>query len=341
MLVHKQRAARRQRDAERESSSKSMSIVTSQSSDGDLARKPDLPLVEPTTTSTVAKQSNSREGFISHEYLASNKGGRRITKKIDVHENAAPVLEASKTRHQDDAQKQVVSLNAIAMRRNSTGKNPEMNNIFSTLLNIAAGNPKFGEFFDANSPRANQIQNVITKHNIKRSELRAFATTANNMVKQFRKSKNNQFLKQSIMQRPDYGGNHNFLQILLKHCRELNIVVVTDGMDITSENAKQKKIYLVHSLLALGNEEACRQLVKQNNTLKSERPDCEHKDCTAAVGTGGGGKYCPDCIPTVSHIQHSHFFPQSFHPLILSIIPHPDSTAPFPTRTGRETDTTK
>lgn len=306
------------------------------------SRKPDnlpqlpQPLVEP--TSTVAKQSNRREGFESFEYLASNKDGIRIMKKIEVHEEAAPVLQASKTRYQDNAQKLSVSFNTIAMRRNSTGKNPEMNNVLSSLLIIAAGNPMFGEFFDADSLRANQIQNVIAKHNINISELRAFATTAYNIVKQFRKPKNNQWLKQSILQRPDYGG-HNFLSTILVRLRELNVIAVTDGTDINAENAKVKKIYLISSLLTLGNEDACRQIVTQSTLPTMERFDC--RNCNNAIANnGGGGQYCLAHIPTVSHIQLPHFFPRSFHPLILSIIPHSDSTAPFPMRTGRQTDGT-
>ena len=281
--------------------SKSMSIVTSQSSDGDLARKPDLPLVEP--TSTVAKQSNRREGFVPFVYPASTKGGRRIMKKIEVHEQAAPVLEASKTRYQDNANKLSISLNVMAMRRNSTGNNPEMNNVLSTLLIIAAGTPKFGEFFDANSTRANQIQNVIAKHNINTSELRAFATTAYNIVKQFRKPKNNQWLKQSILAMNDYGGDNNFLSTILVRLRDVNVIVVTDGTDINAENAKQKKIYLVSSLLTLGNENACRQIVHQSNRPKMERFDCEHSGCTDAIADfGGGGSFCKPHKPTVSHI---------------------------------------
>jgi len=293
-------------------------MVTSQSSDGDLARMPDHlpqlppPLVEP--TSTVAKQSNRRKGFVPFEYTASTRGNHKIMKEIEVHEQAAPVLEAMKARHQDNAQKQVVGMNGIA-QRNSTGNNPEMDNVLSTLLIIATGNPKFGDFFDANSARANQIQNVIAKHNINTSELRAFATTAYNIVKQFRKPKNNQWLKQSILAMNDYGGDNNFLSTILVRLRDVNVLVVTDGTDINAENAKVKKVYLVSSLLTLGNEDACRQIVYQSR--HSNRPKMERFDCmncnNAIANNGGGGQYCLTHKPTVSWTTYNSFCSSPTH----------------------------
>ena len=137
----------------------------------------------------------------------------------------------------------------------------------------------------------------------------------------------------------DYGGDQNLLSTILARLRNANVIVVTDGTDINAENAKVKKIYLISSLLTPDNEDACRQIVHQNNRLKMERFDC--MNCNNAIANnGGGGQYCLAHIPTVSHIQLPHFFPRSFHPLILSIIPHSDSTAPFPTRPGRQTDMT-
>ena len=150
---------------------------------------------------------------------------------------------------------------------------------------------------------------------------------------------------------PDYGGKQNVFTDALHSLAFYNVIVVTDGMTVSSENAKQKKIYLLHPMLTPGKHEECKQLVtrapplisngkvqKKTKVVPMERPDCEHPDCTDPVATGGGGRFCRTHKPTVSQTPYTPFYSTPTHPIFTHTTTL-HSTAPFHMTSGLLKDT--
>ena len=270
----------------------------------------------------------------------SDKNGG-IKKEVHVRNNAFIVAKSCVDQHKGDANKQCVSLATTERKRNSCEDNEGLHNSISMMCLAATRNG--GDFFSPSSDpngRLDTIQNVLAEYPDFTTGL---ATTMSNVVTIVKTPGYNCFASERVRNLSDYGGTDNKGCKMLKSLKENGAIVVTDGTQVTADNAHEKIVLILHSMMKRNNQEELKTLKNRGDgrvVIDTQRFDC--LNCNNAIANnGGGGKYCPDCIPEVSHIQLSHFFPQSLHPLILSILPHSDSTALLPTMTGRQKDTTR
>ena len=277
---------------------------------------------------------------ISLEVLVSNKNGG-IKKEVHVRKSAHTVAKSCVDQFSDNAQKQCASLANTERHRDSCGDNKGLHNSISMVC-LSATQMDSGDFFSPTSDphgRLGTIRNVLVEYptfNI------GLATTISNLVTIAKTSGYNCFASAGVRDLPDYGGKgYNKGCKMLQSLRENGAIVVTDGTTVTADNAHEKTVLILHPEMKYNNQDELKTLkIHKNEAIGVQRLDCVHPDCTDAAANGTGGKYCDTHTPEVSHIQHSHFFPQSLHPLILPTLPRSDSSAPFPMRAGRQ-DMTK
>ena len=243
----------------------------------------------------------------SLEVLVSNKNGG-IKKEVHVRTSAYTVAKSCVDRFSGNAKKQTASLVSTKRHRDSCGDNEGLHNAISMTC-LAATKMGAGTFFSLDSDplrRLDTIQNVLANYPDYTTGL---ATTMSNVVTILKTPKYNCFAPQCIRDLPDYGGDINKGRHMLRSFARLGAIVITDGTEVTADNAREKTVLILHDMMKHGNQDELKTLkTLQTGYIKDQKFDC--LNCNNAIASNGGcGKYCPDCIPEVSHIQLSHSFP--------------------------------
>lgn len=271
-------------------------------------------------------------------FLASNTNGG-IKKKFYAKKSAAPVAQACVDKHPGNAMKQCSSLANTERQRNSRGDNNNMHNSIS-MLSLASYKRGAGTFFSQSSDpegKLSRIQNVLAKFPNKTTGL---ATKASNLVSIVNTPVYNAFVPENVLKLADYGNNNaNKFNYMINGFLRVGAVVVYGHSQVNADNAHLMEVFILHDYLTSGNHNLCKTLLQaSNNRINVQRFDCH--GCDNVVVPGCGDKYCEDCKPEVSHIQFT--LVSINHLLIISFLYYytSHSTAPFPMRTGRETDMT-
>lgn len=241
-------------------------------------------------------------------------------KEVHVRKSAHTVAKSCVNQFSDNAQKQSASLTHTQRHRDSCGDNKGLHNAMSMMC-LAATQMDAGDFFNPTSDpkgRLDAIQNVLAKNPTFNTGV---ATTMSSLVTIVKTPQYNCFAPKSAREMPDYGGDYNKGSYMLRSFANMGAICVTDGTHVNAGNANEKIVFILHSKMKYNNQEELKTLkANKDEVIDIQRFDCLHPDCTDAAANGTGGKYCITHKPEVSHIiQHSHFFPQSLHPLILSI----------------------